>query len=160
VIGYRRALLKLGEQRWLGGMTKRVFAPADAFLYSRSGGRLSLTHLGSRRGALQTLLLTTTGRKTGQQRTTPVLYLEHGDSVVVVASNFGTERHPAWSANLLADPSAAIQVRNRHRRVRARQATEEEKEALWPRLLEVYPTWEVYRGKTDRTFRAFFLESV
>jgi deazaflavin-dependent oxidoreductase (nitroreductase family) len=157
---YRRVLLKLGEQHWFGGLTNKVVAPADAFLYSRSGGRLSLMHVGNRRGALQTLLLTTTGRKSGQQRTTPVLYLEHGDSVVVVASNFGAERHPAWSANLRADPNATIQVRNRHSRVRARRATEEEKEALWPQLLEVYPTWEVYRGKTDRSFRAFFLEPV
>ena len=160
MIGYRRALLKLAEYDWFGRATDKVFAPLDGFLYARSGGRFSLMHVGHQPGALQTLLLTTTGRKSGQQRSTPVLYMPEGDSYLVIASNFGTERHPAWSYNLLADPNAKVQVRDRHIDVRARLADEPEKEALWPRLLEVYPTWEVYRGKTDRSFRAFYLEPV
>ncbi len=160
MIGYRRALLRLAEQRWFGGLSDKVLVPIDKVLYSRSGGRVSLTHAGNRPGALQTLLLTTTGRKSRQPRTTPVLYLDDGDRLVIVASNFGRERHPAWSANLLADPNATIQVRSRRSAVRARPASEEEQAALWPRLLDVYPTWEAYRHATDRSFRAFFLEPV
>jgi deazaflavin-dependent oxidoreductase (nitroreductase family) len=77
---------------------------------------------------------------------------------VVVASNFGREKHPAWSANLLANPEATVQIRTRLQDVRARLATDEEKARLWPRLLEIYPTWDDYTERTDRSFRAFFLE--
>jgi deazaflavin-dependent oxidoreductase (nitroreductase family) len=116
-------------------------------------------HVGLRReGALQTLLLTTTGRKSGQPRRTPVLYLEEGDDLVVVASNFGREHHPAWSSNLLAEPRAQVQIRDRERTVVARGATEDEARALWPRLLELYPAWDSYTERTDRDFRVFFLE--
>ena len=156
---YRRLLVSLGRFRWFSWLTYTFIVPLDRLLYSRSGGRISVAHIGVKRpGALQTLLLTTTGRKSGQPRTTPVLYLEDGASLIVVASNFGREHHPAWSGNLLANPNASARIRDRERTVVARQATEEEKGALWPRLLELYPAWEAYVERTDRSFRAFFLE--
>ena len=156
---YRRLLLWVGKTPWLTWYSSGVLVPIDRFLYQRSNGRLSLGHVGTRReGAVQSLLLTTTGRRSGQPRPTPVLYLEDGDRLVVVASNFGKESHPAWSANLLAAPDCSVQIRDRRMDVRARLATEEEKERLWPRLLELYPAWEAYRERTDRDFRAFFLE--
>src|SRR4051812_48841240 len=89
----------------------------------------------------QTLLLTTTGRKSGEARSTPVLYLQDGDRLVVVASNFGREHHPAWSANLLADPRATVRIRDRERSVVARRQPRRKSMELWPRLLELYPTW-------------------
>ena len=156
---YRKLLIVLARYRWFSWLSYTFLVPLDRFLYRRSGGRLSVAHFGTRReGALPTLLLTTTGRKTGQPRTTPVLYLEDGGRIVVVASNFGREHHPAWSANLLAKPEATIRIRDREQRVVARRASEEEKRALWPRLLELYPAWEQYTERTDRDFRAFFLE--
>jgi deazaflavin-dependent oxidoreductase (nitroreductase family) len=156
---YRRLLLWMGRTPWLTWYSSRVLVPIDRFLYRRTNGRVSLTHVGRRReGAIQSLLLTTTGRRSGRPRPTPVLYLEDGDRLVVVASNFGKEKHPAWSANLLANPDASVQVRDRHMEVRARRATEEEKERLWPRLLELYPAWQDYTERTDRNFRMFFLE--
>jgi len=156
---YRRLLLWMGRTPWLTWYSSRVLVPIDRFLYQRSNGRFSLGHVGTRReAALQSLLLTTTGRKSGRPRTTPVLYLEDGDRFLVVASNFGKENHPAWSANLLANPDASVQVRNRRMEVRARRASEEEKQRLWPRLLELYPAWQAYTERTDRNFRAFFLE--
>jgi deazaflavin-dependent oxidoreductase (nitroreductase family) len=159
VRAYRRLLLRLGRARWFSRLTWTVLVPIDRFLYSRTGGRVSLGHLGRRReGALQTLLLTTTGCETGRPRTAPVLYLEDGSSLVVVASNFGRDRHPAWSENLLADERASVQIRDSRRNVRARLGSEEEKARLWPALLELYPTWEAYTGRTDRSFRVFFLE--
>ena len=115
---YRRMLVVLGRFRWFSWLTYTLFVPLDRALYKRSGGRLSVAHVGVRRpGALQTLLLTTTGRKSGEPRSTPVLYLEDGDRLVVVASNFGREHHPAWSANLLADPRATVRIRNHERSV-------------------------------------------
>jgi deazaflavin-dependent oxidoreductase (nitroreductase family) len=107
---------------------------------------------------LPTLLLTTVGRKSGASRTTPVVYLEEDDRIFVMASNFGQERHPAWSSNLLANPEASVQIGTRRMDVRGRPATEEEKARFWPRQLAIYPTWEAYRHRTDRDFRAFVLE--
>ena len=156
---YGKLLIALGRYRWFSWITYTLFVPLDRMLYRRSGGRLSVAHVGTKRaGAMQTLLLTTTGRKSGQPRTTPVLYLEDGNRYVVVASNFGRERHPAWSSNLIADPHATVQVRDQQRTVVARRATDDEARALWPRLLELYPTWDAYTERTQRGFRVFFLE--
>lgn len=154
---YRRLLLAVANVKPLTWFAASVYAPIDGWIYRRSNGRFSLSHLG-RRPALQTLLLTTTGRKSGQPRSTPVLYMEDGDGLVVVGSNFGKDKHPAWTSNLLANPDATAQVHETTKPVRARLASEEEKQRLWPRLLEVYPPWQAYTGRTDRTFRAFFLE--
>jgi deazaflavin-dependent oxidoreductase (nitroreductase family) len=150
---------RLGARRWFSRFSAVVIAPVDRFVYQRSGGRLSTMHVGQRgRAALPTLLLTTTGRKTGQARTAAVAYLEDGERLVLVASNFGQERHPAWSANLLAEPRATVQIRTERRDVVARLAREDEQAALWPRLLEIYPGWTQYREWTDRPFRMFVLE--
>ena len=157
---YRDLFVRLGRYRWFSWLTRKVIVPFDRYLFRRSNGRFSLVHFGGDRAvALPTLLLITTGRKTGQRRSTAVLYLDDDGRLVVVASNFGQPNHPAWSANLLANPGAEVIVRGAHRTVRARLASENEKSALWPRLLELYPTWQDYTHRTDRSFRAFFLES-
>jgi deazaflavin-dependent oxidoreductase (nitroreductase family) len=149
----------MGASRLGAWLTYTLLVPLDRFLYARSGGRVSLSHLGTRgEGALPTLLLTTTGRRSGEPRSNPVLYLADGEHLVVVASNFGRGHHPAWSANLLAEPRASILLRGRRREVTARLADDAEKDALWPRLVEMYPGWEAYRHRTDRPFRAFFLK--
>jgi deazaflavin-dependent oxidoreductase (nitroreductase family) len=156
---YRDLFIRLGRARWFSWLSIHLLVPIDRFCYRRSGGRFSLLHFGRRREpALQTLLLTTRGRKSGHPRTTPVLYLQDDDQLVVVGSNFGQGRHPAWSANLLADPHAWVQIRDRRQEVTARLATDEEKAALWPTLLELYPPWQAYTVRTDRQFRAFLLE--
>ena len=157
---YRDALVRLGSQKWFSDFTAAVLVPVDRTLYRVSGGRVSMLHLG-RSEALPSLLLTTTGRRSGQPRTTPVLYItdEESGALFVIASNFGREHHPAWSANLLADPHAWIQLHDEHRAVIARPASEQDVERLWPRLLEIYPSWTSYRERTDRTFRGFFLDA-
>jgi deazaflavin-dependent oxidoreductase (nitroreductase family) len=156
---YRELFIRLGRARWFSWLSIHALVPIDRFCYGRSGGRFSLLHFGRRaEPALQTLLLTTRGRKTGQPRTTPVLYLEDDGRLVVVGSNFGQGHHPAWSANLLADSHASVQIRERRQEVKARLASDQEKGVLWPRLLELYPPWQAYRERTDRDFRAFFLD--
>jgi deazaflavin-dependent oxidoreductase (nitroreductase family) len=157
---YRDLFVRLGRYRWFSWLTRKLIVPLDRYLYRRSDGRFSLVHFGGDRAvALPTLLLITTGRKTGQRRPTAVLYLDETDRLVVVGSNFGQPNHPAWSANLLANPEAEVVVRGQHRKVKARLASEDEKASLWPRLLEIYPTWQDYTHRTDRSFRAFYLES-
>ena len=95
-------------------------------------------------------MLTTTGRKSGEERTVPLLYIRDGESFVVVASNGGTATHPAWWSNLRANPGATLEVGRRRLRVRAEEAGPEEKERLWPRRVEMYGGYESYRRRTDR----------
>jgi deazaflavin-dependent oxidoreductase (nitroreductase family) len=130
-----------------------VFTPLDRAALRLTGGRLNLAPR-----VIPELLLTTTGRRTGQPRSTPVLYLRDGDRYVVVASNYGRERHPAWSSNLLSNPEATIQIGSRREAVVARRASPEEFERYWPRLVEMWPGWRTYRRMTDREFRMFVLE--
>jgi deazaflavin-dependent oxidoreductase (nitroreductase family) len=96
------------------------------------------------------LLLTTIGRKTGQPRTTPLIHARDGDDYLVVASMGGAPEHPNWYRNLLADPSARIQVRSEHVDVEARTASEDEKPRLGGIVSEQWPNYDVYQTRTDR----------
>ena len=84
------------------------------------------------------LLLTTTGRKTGKERTTPLLYIEDGENLVVIASNGGAPYHPAWYLNLKANPEVSVRVRERDLKARAQEARGEERRRLFARLVDAY----------------------
>ena len=96
------------------------------------------------------MLLTTTGRKTGKERTTPLLYLEDAGRYVVIASLGGAPKHPVWYLNLLANPAAAVRVGKRRIAVTAETASPEEKERLWPLAVQMYASYAGYQAKTDR----------
>lgn len=106
------------------------------------------------------LLLTTTGRKSGREHTVPLFYLKEGEDMVVVGSNGGTASHPAWWLNLKANPGATIEVGGRKVRVRAHEASPEEKERLWPKFVEMYGGYEDYRRRTGREIPVIFLHPV
>lgn len=97
-----------------------------------------------------TLLLTTTGRRTGQARTSALIFARDGDDYLVVASQAGAPKHPAWYLNLQADPKAEIQVRTEHIAVVAHTADEIEKPRLWRIASAAWPNYDVYRTRTDR----------
>jgi deazaflavin-dependent oxidoreductase (nitroreductase family) len=97
-----------------------------------------------------TLLLTTTGRKSGEPRTTPLIFGRDGDDYLVVASMGGAPRHPHWYENLRAHAEAAVQVRGEHLDVRARTASEEEKPRLWGIVAAPWPNYDVYQSRTTR----------
>jgi deazaflavin-dependent oxidoreductase (nitroreductase family) len=97
-----------------------------------------------------TLLLTTTGRKSGAPRTTPLIHGRDGDDYLVIASTGGAPQHPNWYRNLLADPSAHIQVQARHIDVTARTVDEDEKARLWKIMTDLWPNYDVYQSRTDR----------
>ena len=99
----------------------------------------------------------TMGRTSGRPRSVPLLYLEHGEDLVVVASNWGRAAHPAWSANLLAAPGATVQIGRRCAGVLARLATPEEKAQLWPQLIALCPVWQTYADRSGRDLRVFIL---
>jgi F420H(2)-dependent quinone reductase len=92
----------------------------------------------------------TTGRKTGKERTAPLLYLEDGGNLVVVASVGGAPSHPAWYWNLKANPEARVRLRGRTLRVSAEKVGGEEKRRLWARLVEMYPPYQHYQERTAR----------
>ena len=96
------------------------------------------------------LLLTTTGRRSGQARTVPLIYVQDGDDHVVIASKGGADTHPAWYLNLEADPEVELQVGDQVMAATARTASGDEAARLWTRMAEVWPAYDDYAKKTDR----------
>jgi C-8 sterol isomerase len=123
--------------------------------YRVSGGRL-----GERQLAYSVLLLRAVGRRTGKVRTHALLYVRAGDAFVVCASNYGAARHPAWYANLRANPRARIQVGRVHYDVVARTADGDERERLWHTLLGVRPHYARYQAATGRRFPLVLLTPI
>ena len=106
----------------------------------------------------QTLLLTTTGRKSGETRTSPLIYGRHGDDYLVVASKGGHHAAPDWYANLQANPEVELQVKGETFKARARDATPEEKPELWRLMSGHWPDYDAYQRKTDREIPVVVLE--
>ena len=107
-------------------------------------------------GKVPTLLLTTTGRKSGQQRTSALSYLREGNRLLVLGSNFGQEHHPGWSSNLLAEPDATVAISGAEIPVTATLLSGDERERGIQRFL-AYPMYQAYRTRTDRELRLFAL---
>jgi deazaflavin-dependent oxidoreductase (nitroreductase family) len=140
----------------LGSRLGRLMVPLDRRMLQRSNGRRGL--LGSM--APPTLLLTTTGRTSGQPRTTPLYYHQDGDRIFVMGSNFGQQHHPAWTGNLLAEPKATVSISGKDIPVRATLLQGEECEWVFGELVKLAPVYRAYRGRTAREFRVFELEPV
>lgn len=134
---------------------QRAATKLHTFIYRTTGGKVGGRIVGG-----PVLLLTTTGRKSGRERTSPLLYLEDGENLVLVASNGGAPVHPAWYLNLRANPEATVEVGQRKLRVRAEEASLEEKERLWPGLVAMYGGYENYRRRTDREIPVVLLRPV
>ena len=115
--------------------------------------------IGGRIAKSPVLLLTTRGRRSGKDRTVPLLYLMDGSNVVLVASNGGAVKHPIWWLNLQARPEAWIQIMGNRRRVKAEQASAAEKQRLWPHLTAMYPGYKRYQEITDRDIPVVILRS-
>jgi F420H(2)-dependent quinone reductase len=146
---YSRASQAMGATglRWTGKL--------NVPLYRLSGGRI-----GGRIAKAPVLLLTTTGRKSGLPRTAPVVYLADGENLVVIGSNAGHSRTPAWSLNLQANPEAEVEVGRERRKVHARVAEGEERATLWRRHNEQYSGFDEYEARTDRDIAVFVLEPI
>ena len=138
-------------QRLLG----KVMTGTHAAIYRASDGRVAGRMFNS-----PLLLLTTTGRKTGKERTTPLMYVEDGQNLVIIASNGGAPYHPAWYLNLRANPEARVLVNDRNVRVRAEDARGEERRRLFARLVEMYPGYENYQRHTEREIPVVVLRPI
>jgi deazaflavin-dependent oxidoreductase (nitroreductase family) len=138
-------------RRFLG---PKVFAKIDRWVLFRTKGRLTATG----RPLFPTMGLTTTGAKSGQPRRVALVYLPDGDGALVVASNFGGARHPAWSANLLAHSEVQVVAAGEQWSGRARLLDADEKAKRWPELTAHMPAWDGYTDITSRDLRVFALE--
>ena len=107
-----------------------------------------------------TLILTTTGRKSGKERRNPLIYQKFGGDYLVVASNGGADEPPDWYLNLTANPEVRVQVKGDKFSARARTATPEEKPEMWRVMAEVWPAYNDYQQKTDREIPVVVLERV
>jgi deazaflavin-dependent oxidoreductase (nitroreductase family) len=137
----------------LGARGLRLTGKLNVPLYRASGGRI-----GGKVGRAPVCLLTTTGRKSGEPRTAPILYLADGDNVVLINTNAGNAKIPAWSLNLKANPEAEVELGRRRLPVRARIAEGEERAELWRRHMEQYEGWDFYESQLDREVGVFVLE--
>lgn len=107
----------------------------------------------------QTLLLTTTGRKSGEERTTPLIYAPYGDDAyMVVASKGGSDEPPAWYLNLSENPEVGVQVKGDRFKANARTASAEEKPKAWRTMVSEWPSYDEYQRKTDREIPVVVLE--
>jgi deazaflavin-dependent oxidoreductase (nitroreductase family) len=122
-----------------------LFGPEHVRVYRETNGERGYEWRGT-----TILLLTTRGRKSGQQRTTPLIHRTDGDRWVIVASKGGAPANPGWYENLRADPNATIQVMGEEIDVRAEDAAGEERERLWGLMTEVWPAYDDYQASTDR----------
>ncbi|MBV8559684.1 MAG: nitroreductase family deazaflavin-dependent oxidoreductase [Acidimicrobiia bacterium] len=148
-----RAVQRLATTRAFAAAGSKIFPPIDRVLNKLTGGRLVLSA-----GMVPSLVLTTTGRKTGQPRRAPMATLPTDGGFLVVGSNFGKEHHPAWTANLLANPNATVTYKGETIPVVARLLDPEQKAAVWPDLLRIWPAWTSYTERSGRDLRVFKLE--
>ena len=136
--------------------SENLFGDEHVQRYRETGGEVG--HIW-RKGS-KTLLLTTTGRKTGERRTTPLIYENSGDDYVIVASKGGAPDDPGWYRNLQKDPNVELQVKDEVFPARARTAEGEERERLWRLANTVWPHYDEYAKKTTREIPVVVLERI
>jgi deazaflavin-dependent oxidoreductase (nitroreductase family) len=135
---------------------ENLFGDAHVKRYRETGGEVGHTW----RSGSKILLLTTTGRKSGEPRTSPLIYENAGDAYVIVASKGGAPEHPGWYENLQQTPEVELQVKDEVFAARARTAQGEERERVWKLAAQQWPAYDDYREKTDREIPVVVLERV
>lgn len=147
--------MNLLDRTKLKDTVARAITTLHTQVYRRTGGKF-----GAKAGKTQMMLLTITGRRSGQPRTTPLNCIADGDRYLAVASYGGDDRDPQWFKNLQANPEATIQVGSETIRVRASVATPEEKKVLWPKVVAAYKPYDSYQRKTSRDIPVVILTRV
>jgi F420H(2)-dependent quinone reductase len=130
-----------------------AFSRAHAWVFGRTGGRVGKRFMGG-----NVLVLRTVGRRSGKTRESPMFYVPFRDGYAVVASNAASRRAPAWWLNLQASPDADAAAGEGWRAVRAREATPEERDELWPRFVEMYRGYDHYKEIATREMPVVVLE--
>ncbi|GAA2727166.1 nitroreductase family deazaflavin-dependent oxidoreductase [Actinocorallia aurantiaca] len=143
---------KISGAKWFSKVGPKVIPGLDRGLHKMTGGRVMLSQL-----LVPTLYLTTVGIRSGQERVSPLLCMPEGDGWIVVGSNFGQDKHPAWTGNLLKTPEATVEYEKRTCKVVGTLLEGEERVRIWKRLNEVWPVYERYQARVDRELRIFRL---
>jgi proline iminopeptidase len=153
-----RALVGYARPRGEGPMSEAesLFGDAHVRRYRETGGEVG--HIWREGSTI--LLLTTTGRKTGEKRTVPLIYAQDGDRYVIIASKGGAPDHPGWYKNLEKAPEVELQVKSEVFPARARTAQGEERERLWQKANEVWPQYAEYAKSTQREIPVVVLERI
>lgn len=133
------------EERF-GSVVVKAMSALNVWIFRLTGGWLGAKFM---RGA-PVCLVTVTGRRSGQPFTVPLIYVDDGDDVVVVASKGGMSHHPLWYHNMLANPRVTVELPATKRTMIARQATPDEKARLWPKACAIYPDYADYQARTTR----------
>ncbi|QUQ66277.1 nitroreductase family deazaflavin-dependent oxidoreductase [Kutzneria sp. CA-103260] len=154
MIEFRRLFQGIGKTKAYAALG-RALAPMDRALMRATRGKIGVgTAVGVR-----TLLLTTVGRHSGEARQVPLVFVRHGNGLLVVGSNWGGERHPAWTGNLLATPDATAAVDGRTVPVRGRLLDGDERARAWLDIVAYWPAYNTYASRAgQREIRVFLLE--
>ena len=134
----------------------RQFSRVHRWLLRRTGGRGAI----GRVLGLSVILVTTTGRRTGEARTVPLGAVRDGARWLVIGSNAGHDRPPAWALNMVADPDVSVDAGGGQTRYRAHEAVGDEADRLWPLVISIYPGYADYQARTDRPIPLFVLDPV
>lgn len=150
-----RVVQKTSGSRWFAKVAPPIITPLDKLVHKLSGGRRTLS------GAMvPTVLLTTTGAKSGQPRQVPLACVPDGDVIYLVGSNFGREQHPAWSGNLRKTPRAEVSFKGESFAVDAELLSDDDKAEVWPTILQAWPLYDRYVERSGRNLRVFRLHRV
>ena len=147
-----RTVVKMAQSPAFAKVAPAIVPRLDRFVHKVTGGRTTMSA-----GMVPTVLLTTTGSVSGRPRTVPLACVPEGDDLYVVGSNYGRERHPAWSTNLIATPRARASIDGRDYPVDAHLLTAAEKHETWPRLVHAWPAYDTYVERSGRDLRVFRL---
>ncbi|GAA3187464.1 nitroreductase/quinone reductase family protein [Dactylosporangium siamense] len=153
---FGRILKRLGHRPWFAAAARRVVR-LDRWLQHRSKGRIVPINA----AGVNTLLLTTTGRRSGQPRSQPLLFVRDGDDFIVIGSNWGQAHHPAWTSNLLADPRCAITWKKQELQATAALVRDDERARLLDVLIASWPAYSTYQERAaGREIRIFRLRGI
>ncbi len=140
-------------QEKVGSTLIKLMSVLNTWVYRISSGRIGGKFL----GGAPVLLLTTIGRKSGKPRTAPLLYLRDGEKIVIVGSKGGMSHHPLWYRNVEANPDVEVEIGSERRKMLAQRATDEEKAAVWPKLVAMYRDFDDYQARTERNIPVIIL---
>ncbi len=158
MVSLRNTAVGRGIEKMAGSPTfakvgPKIVPKMDRALHRLSGGRIIMSA-----GMVPSLMLSVRGAKSGQIRQTPLATVPSEGSWYVVGSNFGREKHPLWTSNLMANPDASISFKGKKYDVRAHLLDADEKKAVWPQLTKTWPNYDVYVERSQRDLRVFRLD--
>ena len=146
------ATQRMASTPWFAVLAPTVVPPVDRALHRLTGGRFIVGRL-----LVPSLVLTTTGRRSGEPRDAPLACMPADGGWYVVGSNFGRTHHPAWTGNLIATPEATVSFKGRTTEVVACQLSDERRVEVWPRLVAIWPVYDTYVARAGRELRVFHL---